>query len=176
MVKPKLEKLALAKARLDQAEKQLKVADESLQQCKGVLDALQKQFDDKRGEKQTIENRAMKTRRKMELAQELIDGLQGERERWTDDSKLFKSEMTNLIGDCAIASMFLSYCGAFNQSFREHLIHGSITSDLKTKKLPFNGVFSLKSFLVDDGITGTVHACVFVRVFVHVFCACVLCM
>ena len=44
VVKPKLEKLALAKARLDQAEKELKVADESLQKCKGVLDALQKQF------------------------------------------------------------------------------------------------------------------------------------
>ena len=34
----------------------------------------------------------MNTRRKMELAQQLIDGLQGERERWTEDSKLFKAE------------------------------------------------------------------------------------
>ena len=77
--------------------------------------ALQKQFDDKRAEKQTIENRAMNTRRKMELAQQLIDGLQGERERWTEDSKLFKAEKKALVGDCAVASMFLSYCGAFNQ-------------------------------------------------------------
>jgi dynein heavy chain, axonemal len=115
VVKPKLEKLAVAKARLDHAEKELAVADERLQKCKGVLDALQKQFDDKRAEKQTIENRAMNTRRKMELAQQLIDGLQGERERWTEDSKLFKAEKNALVGDCAVASMFLSYCGAFNQ-------------------------------------------------------------
>ena len=154
VVKPKLEKLSLAKARLDEAEKELKVADDRLQKCKGVLDALQKQFDDKRGEKQTIENRAMNTRRKMELAQELIDGLQGERERWTEDSKLFKTEMKNLIGDCAIASMFLSYCGAFNQSFREMLIYGAIANDLKSKKLPKSDHFSLRNFLVDDGITG----------------------
>ena len=186
VVKPKLEKLQLAKARLDQAEKELAVADERLSKCKGVLDALQKQFDDKRGEKQTIENRAMNTRRKMELAQELIDGLQGERERWTEDSTLFQAERKNLIGDCALASMFLSYCGAFNQTFRETLIRGAIPIDLKSKKLPTslfpsttsksgknsskktskNGTdtaalpgpppspFSVRSFLVDDGITG----------------------
>ena len=29
--------------------------------------------------------------------------------------KLFKAEKKALIGDCAVASMFLSYCGAFNQ-------------------------------------------------------------
>ena len=154
VVKPKLEKLQLAKARLDQAEKQLEVANQGLSKCKGVLDALQKQFDDKRGEKQTIENRAMKTRRKMEMAQELIDGLEGEKVRWTEDSKLFKAEKKNLIGDCAVASMFLSYCGAFNQSFRETLVRGAIPSDLKEKKLPSTLPFSVRSFLVDDGITG----------------------
>ena len=154
VVKPKLEKLQLAKARLGQAEKELEGANENLKKVKGVLDALQKQFDDKRGEKQTIENRAMNTRRKMELAQELIDGLVGERERWTEDSKLFKVEMKNLIGDVAIASMFLSYCGAFNQTFRETLVHSSIVNDLREKKLPQTSNFSVRNFLVDDGITG----------------------
>ena len=51
VVKPKLEKLALATAKLEEANKQLAVAEESLGVCKAKLDGLQAQFEEKMAEK-----------------------------------------------------------------------------------------------------------------------------
>lgn len=57
----------------------------------------------------------------MDMAKAMIDGLSGERLRWTDQLAMFKSETERLVGDVLILTGFLSYCGPFNQEFRVHL-------------------------------------------------------
>lgn len=54
----------------------------------------------------------------MDQASALIDGLSGERIRWTEQSAQFKAETERLIGDVLLLCGFLSYSGPFNQEFR----------------------------------------------------------
>ena len=60
--------------------------------------------------------------RKMQQASDLINGLAGERVRWTEDSNNFADLKRRLVGDCAVACAFVSYCGPFNQDFRNYMV------------------------------------------------------
>jgi dynein heavy chain len=82
----------------------------------------------------------------MDTAKAMIDGLSGERSRWTDQLTLFKSEIERLVGDVLILTGFLSYCGPFNQEFRLHL-QKMWHEFIKERKIPIslnvNIVYSL---------------------------------
>ena len=62
----------------------------------------------------------------------------GERQRWKEDSKKFADEIKCLVGNCASASAFVSYCGPFNQSYRDMIIKGKVGNDLHKRKIPCN--------------------------------------
>lgn len=49
--------------------------------------------------KQEVLDDASKCQQKMDAATALINGLSGERVRWTEQSALFKSEIERLVGD-----------------------------------------------------------------------------
>ena len=73
-------------------------------------------------EKQRLANQADVCRRKMTSASTLINGLTGEKERWTITSKNLKDQLGRLIGDTLLACGFLSYAGPFNQDYRNQLL------------------------------------------------------
>lgn len=60
---------------------------------------VQKKFDDAMSLKQAVLDDAAKCQQKMDAATALINGLSGERIRWTEQSALFKSEIDRLVGD-----------------------------------------------------------------------------
>jgi len=78
-------------------------------------------------------------RRKMDNATALIDGLSGERVRWTEASHSFEAQTARLVGDVLLATGFLSYSGPFNQEFRAQMIT-SWKTQLRRKNIPFSGV------------------------------------
>ena len=80
----------------------------------------------------------------MQNASALIDGLSGERVRWTEASKSFEAQTGRLIGDVLLATGFLSYTGPFNQEFRTLLIK-QWRSDMMRRKIPFSEVRIQKS-------------------------------
>jgi dynein heavy chain len=123
IVKPKLEALGIAEGQLDVANKALAAAQKRLAACKATLAALQATFEAQMAEKKRIEDGAMALQRKMTQASDLINGLASERVRWTEDSHTFESLKARLVGDCAVACAFVSYCGPFNQDFRSYLVH-----------------------------------------------------
>ena len=59
----------------------------------------------------SIEEGATALQKKMNQASALINGLAGERARWTEDAANFSDQKMRLVGDCAIGCAFMSYCG-----------------------------------------------------------------
>jgi dynein heavy chain len=154
VVKPKLEALSIAEANLDAANKALFAAETRLEACQARLNELQAMFDAQMGEKRRIEEGAMALQRKMTMASQLINGLAGERVRWTEDSNNFSDLKRRLVGDCAAACAFVCYCGPFNQEFRKYLIEDKCISDCQRRNVPITVGIDIISFMVDIGIIG----------------------
>lgn len=154
IVKPKLEALHLAEAKLQDAERELFKAEMRLKACQDVLAGLQADFDKQIATKRAIEENAANTRKRMEQATSLISRLGGERQRWTNDRDEFANTKQRLVGDVALACAFVAYCGPFNQDFREYLIHSKLTTDLRERKIPLSNNLDLTDFLADIGTIG----------------------
>ena len=75
----------------------------------------------------------------MTNATALIEGLSGERVRWTEASKSFEAQINRLVGDVLLATGFLSYTGPFNQEFRNLLLK-SWKKLMMQSKIPFSDV------------------------------------
>lgn len=58
--------------------------------------------------------KANKTTARLTAASNLIKGLSGEQKRWEKELKEIDESIIELVGNVAICSAFLSYCGPFN--------------------------------------------------------------
>lgn len=124
------------------AEGQLREREAALQQVKNCYDAAVQ-------EKQRLTDAANVCLRKMTAATALINGLGGEKIRWTQQSKEFKEQIGRLVGDVLLATGFLSYCGPYNQDFRTALMKFWMQI-LKDKKIPYTMNVNIISMLVDN--------------------------
>jgi dynein heavy chain, axonemal len=84
----------------------------------------------------------------------LIQGLAGERARWTEDAANFIDQKMKLVGDCALGCAFVSYGGPFNQQFGQYLVQDKFTGDLERRGVPVSTKLDIVSFLVDIGTVG----------------------
>lgn len=89
----------------------------------------------------------------MDAAKALIDGLGGERIRWTEQSAQFKSEIDRLVGDVLLLTGFLSYTGPFNQEFRA-MLQQSWIEKLLYRRIPVSMNINISESLID---TATVN-------------------
>jgi dynein heavy chain, axonemal len=78
-----------------------------------------------------------------------VNGLGGEKIRWTQQSKDFKEQIGRLVGDVLLATGFLSYCGPYNQDYRSTLMKFWMTL-LKDQKIPYTMSVNIISMLVDN--------------------------
>lgn len=154
IVKPKLEALMIAEGQMEAANKALNAAELRLSKCKERLSELQNMFEAQMSEKKRIEDGANALARKMQQASDLINGLAGERVRWTDDSNNFADLKRRLVGDCAVACAFVSYCGPFNQDFRNYMVQNKFVPDCETRSVPVTVDIDIINFLVDIGTIG----------------------
>ncbi|NWX18802.1 DYH8 protein, partial [Aegotheles bennettii] len=141
--------LAKQEGYLKVANAELAKAQEVLDEKQAELDKVQAKFDAAMKEKMDLLNDAETCRRKMQAASALIDGLSGERVRWTQQSKEFKSQINRLVGDVLLCTGFLSYCGPFNQIFRKLLLKDLWEAEMRAHKIPFSENLNLISMLVD---------------------------
>ena len=136
------------------ANDQLNLANDQLQTVRARVAALQERLDiltaeynqaeATRLEAQTV---AEKGKLKLELANRLTAALGSEKVRWGEGIERLKYERTLLVGDCLLASSFISYIGPFTKSYREKLmkqtlvplvaqppvgVHIPMTEDLET--------------------------------------------
>uniref|UniRef100_A0A3P8Q440 Dynein, axonemal, heavy chain 5 n=1 Tax=Astatotilapia calliptera TaxID=8154 RepID=A0A3P8Q440_ASTCA len=141
--------LAMQEARLLVAQAELTKAQEQLDAKQLELDAVQALYDAAMKEKQDLEDDAQACRRKMANARALIDGLGGEKVRWTDSSAGFQTQIKHLVGDVLLATGFLSYAGPFNQEYRSLLLT-LWRKEMEEKLLPFSPELNVIGLLVDN--------------------------
>nr|XP_006825999.1 PREDICTED: dynein heavy chain 5, axonemal [Saccoglossus kowalevskii] len=145
--------LAVQESRLNAATAELNSAQAQLDAKQKELDAVQAQYDAAMGEKQALLNDAENCRRKMSNATALIEGLGGEKVRWTAASKMFSDQINRLVGDVLLATGFLSYTGPFNQDFRNQL-QKTWKREMVSSKIPFSDDINLVSMLSDPATVG----------------------
>ncbi|XP_034534414.1 dynein heavy chain 5, axonemal [Notolabrus celidotus] len=141
--------LALQEVRLVVAQTELAQAQEQLDAKQQELDAVQALYDAAMKEKQDLEDDAQACRRKMANAKALIDGLGGEKVRWTDSSAGFQTQISHLVGDVLLSAGFLSYAGPFNQEYRSLLLE-LWKREMEEKRIPFSPDLNVIGLLVDN--------------------------
>ncbi|XP_044223058.1 dynein axonemal heavy chain 8-like [Thunnus albacares] len=141
--------LAVQESRLRVANNELNGAQAQLAEKQAEFDKVKAKCDAAMKEKQDLLDDAEMCRNKMQAASALIDGLSGEKVRWIEQSKEFKSQINRLVGDVLQLTGFLSYCGPFNQNFRDMLLKDIWEAELRSHKIPFTENLNLISALVD---------------------------
>lgn len=144
--------LTLQEARLKVAMEDLANAERELCEREMALNAVKAQYDSAVSEKQRLTDAAKVCFRKMTAATALINGLGGEKIRWTQQSGEFKVQIGQLVGDVLLATGFLSYCGPYNQKYRQDLVVKWMEI-LTDKTIPFTEDLNITNMLVDSSIT-----------------------
>ncbi|XP_058454765.1 dynein axonemal heavy chain 5 [Malaya genurostris] len=141
--------LMLQEARLKIAMDDLAAAENQLAEREAALQKVKDQYDAAVSEKQRLTDAANSCLRKMTAATALINGLGGEKARWTQQSKEFKIQLGKLVGDVLLATGFLSYCGPYNQEFRGTLFK-TWMNILRTRTIPYTTGLSIIGMLTDS--------------------------
>lgn len=84
----------------------------------------------------------------MDITTAMIEGLSGEKIRWTEQVTTFKSEIERLVGDVLVFTGFLSYCGPFNQEFR-FLLQRKWLDFIQDRKIPISLNVNIVNALTD---------------------------
>lgn len=92
----------------------------------------------------------------MDTASAMIEGLSGERVRWTEQLTMFKSETYRLVGDVLVLTGFLSYCGPFNQEFRI-LLQRKWFDLIQNRKIPISLSIIIVNVLTDTTTVNTIY-------------------
>ncbi|KAK4886462.1 hypothetical protein RN001_002733 [Aquatica leii] len=145
--------LARQQAKLQKAQDELNAAMSLLAAKEAEVKACQDEFDKAMALKQAVLDDAEKCKNKMVQASALIQGLSGERIRWTEQSALFKAETERLVGDVVMLVGFLNYSGPFNQEFRTFQQNLWIDSLIKMK-VPVSANINITDSLIDTATIG----------------------
>uniref|UniRef100_H2ZRC3 AAA+ ATPase domain-containing protein n=1 Tax=Ciona savignyi TaxID=51511 RepID=H2ZRC3_CIOSA len=145
--------LIIQEARLGKANADLNEAQATLDEKQAELNEVQAMYDKAIAHKQALIDDAEACKRKMVNASALIEGLGGEKIRWTAAGKTFQDQITRLVGDVLLATGFLSYSGPFNQDFR-NLLQTAWKKEMAINKIPFSDDINLISMLVDNATIG----------------------
>ncbi|XP_076826555.1 dynein axonemal heavy chain 5 isoform X2 [Brachyhypopomus gauderio] len=140
--------LAVQENRLAMANADLQKAQAELDDKQAQLDMVQADYEKAMTEKQTLLEDAERCRHKMQTASGLISGLAGEKARWTEQSREFAAQTKRLVGDVLLATAFLSYCGPFNQEFR-NLLLSDWQREMRVRGIPFSATLNLADLLTD---------------------------
>ena len=108
------EKLAIVRARL--AEKLAK-----LREVENMMADLQAQFEEKLETERQLVAQIDECEKKLVRAGKIINGLAGEKVRWTETVERLKKEGSLLVGDCLVAAGMIAYSGPFTALYRSDL-------------------------------------------------------
>jgi dynein heavy chain, axonemal len=149
-VEPLRIKVATMEKAQAQTEKELFELQVTLDALSKEINELNQQFQEANQELDILQQDAALMTKRLNAASQLIDGLTGERTRWSADINNLEEQSKMLVGDCLLASSFLSYVGAFTTDYRKDLIYDKFLSDIHQRAIPLSNDFSLEKLLTTD--------------------------
>ena len=154
IVKPKQISLKYQEGRLHVATQELNKSAAEFSSIQAYLATLKEKFSKQITEKQSLEDKANKTKKKINTARSLIGSLSEEKDRWSRGARDIGDQKKMLVGNVSLSTAFISYCGPFNSEFRHILQNEYFIADMKKKGIPVTPTLELTSFLVDDTTVG----------------------
>jgi len=147
-VAPKRQKLKEATDTLIVKQAALKEAQDALTAILAKLEELQVMYDKSVGEKNDLIATADMLEKKLDRADKLVKGLEGEYVRWQVSIGILNDNLVKVTGDALVAAAFVSYAGPFESSYRAILMKEWAKS-VDAQKLPITNNFSLTTFLAN---------------------------
>ncbi|KAJ3188443.1 Dynein heavy chain 3, axonemal [Gaertneriomyces sp. JEL0708] len=148
VVAPKKQALAKAEGELAVEMEKLNEKQAQLREVEEKMAALEKQFQEMSAKKVDLEKQVDLVGKKLVRAEQLIGGLGGEKDRWTEAARTLGITYENLTGDVLLSSAVIAYLGAFTLSYRQTCA-GDWTARCVDNKIPCSEHFSLASTLGD---------------------------
>ncbi|GBG29412.1 Dynein heavy chain 7, axonemal [Hondaea fermentalgiana] len=156
VVAPKKAALAEAEAELSVTMGELQKKQDALKAVEDELAALQAQFQAACDKKKDLEDEVDLCGKKLERAKTLIDGLGGEKSRWTQSALDLAEQCTLLTGDVLVSAGVIAYLGPFTAGLRDKQV-ASWTSMLHERKIPTSEGVTLNATLGDPVATRQWH-------------------
>lgn len=147
VVEPKRLALQESKDLLAKKQKALAKAQANLAEVVAKVAKLQADYEAKLKVKDDLAAKAAATELKLQRAEQLVDGLAGERVRWSETVKTLRGSIPLLIGDCLMASGFLSYLGPFISEYRKKLVSTVWIPQMQASHIPHSPGFNMADFL-----------------------------
>lgn len=118
--------VAPKKARLEAAEREysetIKILMEKKEMAAQLAEKVAKlmtELEEANIARQNVEDEAERCQTKLTRAEELIGGLGGEKQRWTDAAEYLQGLYSNLPGDILISCGIIAYLSPFNAQYRD---------------------------------------------------------
>ena len=145
-VEPMRQKIAELKAEGDKLQEKMKLTEEKINTLEKNIKDYTDQYAKLIVDKQKLEIDKKNVSSKTTKAEGLLMALSSERTRWGQSSQEFENQFQTLTGDVLLSAGFLTYCGFFDQFYRNLLID-SWKKYLTMSKLSFKKELSLVEFL-----------------------------
>ena len=150
-VAPRRQKVREMEKKMLKSATDLKKTEKELQQLENQIKELSDTFKLKDAELKELEKKAEQMQIYLDSAAKLIKGLGSERERWTKDKEELKIKSNLLVGDCLLASSFLSYTGAFSFKYRKEMVYDDWQNDIINKNIPITSPpFTVQDLLITE--------------------------
>ncbi|CAF4568450.1 unnamed protein product [Rotaria sp. Silwood1] len=148
VVQPKRLKLEEAEGALSEQMTKLQEKQRQVQELEARLKALTDEYETNVQKKNELEDQRNLCEKKLTRAVQLIEGLGGEKDRWTDQARKLGERYIQLTGDILLSAGVVAYLGPFTINYRTDCIRQWI--DLcRSKRIPCSDVFSLNTTLGD---------------------------
>jgi dynein heavy chain len=148
-VAPLRNDLAKAMKTLKAKQEQLAATEAKVKAIADKVKALREKYDESVSSKEALKKESEELETKLNRAQNLVDGLGGERVRWEGSIAGLELALVNTVGDCLLAAAFLSYCGPFDADYRHLLLHEQWLKSVRTLAIPCSESFDFCNYLAN---------------------------
>ena len=136
-VEPKKAKLKQAEDELKIVLSELKVKQDKLSEVENQIKELQNQYETSVSEKKKLEHGMMQTSSRLKRASKLTTALADEQIRWKESIEVFDKELNHVTGNVFISAASVAYYGAFPSNYRQELVR-KWTEGSKAHNIPIS--------------------------------------